>query len=188
MQAALVIVDMQEMLIPLVRRGEELADRISSLAREARRAGAPVVALRQIGPKGSDFDPDSPGTRLSPRLGLGPGDVVIHKTATDGFYDTDLAARLAGWGVDTIVLTGLATDYCVDATARSALSHGLDVVLVSDGHAPAADGDPEAGLSAEQIIRRHNRILSTGVHPGGTVRLVAARDVVFHDRPGDVHG
>lgn len=182
MNAALVIVDVQEMLVPLVWRGEELADRISALARAARRHGTPVVALQQVGPSGTAFDPESPGVRLSPRLGLEPTDVVVRKTATDAFYGTDLAALLAERGVDTIVLTGLATDYCVDATARSALSHGLDVVLVSDGHAPAADGDPEAGLDAEQIIDRHNRILSAAIHPGGSLRLLPASDVVFRDR------
>ncbi|MEU4448766.1 isochorismatase family cysteine hydrolase [Actinosynnema sp. NPDC023926] len=179
MEPALVIVDVQDLLIPLVWRGEELADRIASLARAARRQGVPVIALRQVGPAGSDFDPDDPGTRLSPRLGLEPTDVVVHKTATDAFYRTELAAVLAERHVDTVVLTGLATDYCVDTTARSALSHGLDVVLVSDGHAPAADGDPAAGLTAEQVVDRHNRILSTAIHPGGTLRLRAASDVVF---------
>lgn len=65
------------------------------------------------------------------------------------------------------------------ATARSAQSHGLDVVLVSDGHAPATAGDPEAGLTAEQVIDRHNRILSTAIHPSGTLRLLPAAGVVF---------
>ena len=179
MNAALLIVDLQEMLVPLVWRGEELVDRVAALAREARRNGVPVVALRQIGPSGTPFDPEDPGTRISSRLGLEPTDVVLDKTATDAFYRTDLAALLAERDVDTVVLTGLATDYCVDATARSALSHGLDVVLVSDGHSPAADGDPEAGLTAEQVVDRHNRILSTAVHPGGAVRLVPAAEVVF---------
>ncbi|MFJ6671475.1 isochorismatase family cysteine hydrolase [Actinosynnema sp. NPDC091369] len=179
MTAALLIVDVQEMLVPLVWRGEELADRIAALAREARRHGAPVVALRQIGPAGTEFDPDEPGTRISDRLGLEPADLVVPKTATDAFYRTDLAALLAERDVDTVVLTGLATDYCVDATARSALSHGLDVLLVRDGHSPAADGDPVAGLTAAQVVERHNRLLSTAVHPGGTVRLVAAAEVAF---------
>lgn len=177
MKAALVVVDLQELLIPVVWRGGELVDRISSLARKARRKGMPVIALRQVGAPGTEFDPEAPGTGISPRLGLEPADVVIHKTATDAFYRTDLAALLAERGVDTVVLTGVATDYCVDATARSALSHGLDVVLVSDGHAPAADGDPEAGLTAEQVIDRHNRILTRAIHPGGELRLLAAADV-----------
>ncbi|MGM1062497.1 isochorismatase family cysteine hydrolase [Saccharothrix sp. Mg75] len=181
MTAALLIVDVQEMLVPVVWRGEELVARIASLARAARREGVPVVALRQVGPPGTAFGPEVPGTRLSPLLGLGPEDVVVRKTATDAFYRTGLAALLAERGVRTVVLTGVATDYCVDATARSALSHGLDVVLVSDGHAPAAAGDPEAGLDAERIVDRHNRLLSRAVHPGGALRLLAASEVVFRD-------
>lgn len=121
--------------------------------------------------------------RPSARLGLVPTDVVIGKTATDAFYRTDLAAVLAERQVGTVVLTGVATDYCVDATARAALSHGLDVVLVSDGHAPAADGDPGAGLTAEQVVAHHNHVLGRAVHPGGTLRLLAAADVVFRARP-----
>ncbi|NUT45967.1 MAG: isochorismatase family protein [Saccharothrix sp.] len=89
------------------------------------------------------------------------------------------AALLARRAVDTMVLTGLATDYCVDATARSALSHGFDVVLVRDGHSPAADGDPVAGLTAAQVVDRHNRLLAAAIHPGGTLHLRAAADVVF---------
>ncbi|WP_101608597.1 cysteine hydrolase family protein [Amycolatopsis sp. BJA-103] len=179
MRAALLIVDMQEMLVPLVWRGEELASRIAALAREARAHGVPVIALRQIGASGTDFDPDSPGTRLSPLLGLEPVDVVVDKTATDSFYRTGLAGLLVERGVDTVVLTGLATDYCVDATARSAQSHGLDVVLVGDGHAPSADGDPTMGLTAEQVIARHNLILATAIHPGGRLRVVPAAEVAF---------
>ncbi|MCE7004314.1 isochorismatase family protein [Kibdelosporangium philippinense] len=178
MSTALVIVDMQEVLMPQVWRGEELADRIAVVARKARDSGIPVIALQQIGPSGTTFDPESPDAQLTARLDLQPDDVVIRKTATDCFYGTNLAALLLEHDVDTVVLAGVATDYCVDATARSSLSHGLDVVLVGDGHAPAADGDPAAGLTAEQIIDRHNRILSTAVHPGGelTVRLAAEVD------------
>lgn len=57
------------------------------------------------------------------------------------------------------------------------MSHGFDVVLVEDGHAPAEQGDPESGLTAEQIISRHNRILGAAVHPGGTVRVRRAGEI-----------
>jgi nicotinamidase-related amidase len=173
MRAALVIVDMQEVLIPLVWRGEELADRIAELADRARERGVPVVALQQIG--GAMFAPEAPGTRLSEHLRLQPKDVVIQKTATDGFYRSGLEEVLRD--VDTIVLAGVGTDYCVDATVRSAVSHGFDVVLVEDGHSTAANGDPEAGLTAEQIVKRHNRILSAMIHPGGTVTVRSAAEI-----------
>lgn len=167
MRPALVIVDMQEVLVPLMWRGPELADLIAGLADRARERGVPVVALQQVG--GPMFAPEAPGTRLSARLRLQPQDVVVQKSATDGFYSSDLANVLED--VDTIVLTGVGTDYCVDATARAAVSRGFDVVLVEDGHSTAARGDPEAGLTAEQIVRRHNRILSAMFHPGGTVTV-----------------
>ena len=128
MKPALVIVDVQEVLVPLIWRGAELADLIAGLADRARAQGVPVVALQQVG--GAMFAPEAPGTRLSARLRLQPQDVVVQKSATDGFYRSDLATVLED--VDTIVLTGVATDYCVDATARAAVSREFDVVLVEE--------------------------------------------------------
>ncbi|MEV6238633.1 isochorismatase family protein [Lentzea sp. NPDC051838] len=171
---ALVIVDMQEALIPVVWNGPELADRIADLADRARAQGVEVVALQQIG--GPMFEPEAPGTALAQRLRLREQDIVIRKTATDGFYQSDLHQALQD--VDTIVLTGVGTDYCVDATARSAVSRGFDVILVEDGHSTVAD--PEAGLTAEQIIARHNRILSNAVHPGGSVTVRPAVELFQH--------
>ncbi len=76
-----------------------------------------------------------------------------------------------------MIVTGVATDYRVDATTRSALSHNLNVILVSDGHAPGADGDPDAGLTPEQVIAHHNAVLSNAIHPGGHLRVVPAAEV-----------
>jgi nicotinamidase-related amidase len=69
------------------------------------------------------------------------------------------------------VLGGVATDYCVDATARSALSHGFDVDLLDDGHTTL---DDETGLAASQIIAHHNAVLAASTHPGGRLRLIAS--------------
>ncbi|ALG06999.1 cysteine hydrolase family protein [Kibdelosporangium phytohabitans] len=179
MKPALVILDVQEVLLPLIWRSAELVGRIASLARAARESGVPVVAFQQIGESGSFFDPEQPRTRPADGLALQPSDVVIRKTATDAFYGTELAAVLVEREIDTLVITGVSTDYCVDATVRSSLSHGFDVVLVEDGHAPVTEGDPAAGLAPEQIVERHNRILSTGMHPGGSVRVVPAAEVAF---------
>lgn len=170
---------MQLALVPLLWRGEELVDRIALLAERVRERGAPVVAVQQTGPAGTSFDPVEPGWRLSPRLRLHDDDLRLRKSATDSFYGNDLAEVLTAREVDTVVIAGAATDYCVDATARSALSHGFDVVLVADGHAPARDG--AAGLAPEAIIAHHNQILSQAIHPGGTLRVEPA-ETVFTDR------
>lgn len=176
MARALLIIDMQEAMRPVIWRFEQLAERIAGLARAARGAGVPVIAVQQTGAPGSSFDPEAAGWPLSDLIGITGSDLCVSKTATDSFYATDLAERLADRAISTLVIAGVATDYCVDATARSALSHGLNVDLIRDGHAPAADSDPGAGLTPEQIIEHHNLVLSQAIHPGGQIRLIAAAE------------
>ncbi len=57
-------------------------------------------------------------------------DIVIRKTLNDPFAGTDLAARLKEIAPDRVFVTGWATDLCVDATVRSAVSNHHNVVVV----------------------------------------------------------
>ncbi len=173
---------MQEALIPVIWRGEELAARIAGLAESARKEGVPVFAIQQTGPPDTPFDPTQRGWQLSALLRLQEADLRVRKSAIDSFFETDLADLLAARDIETVVITGVATEYCVDATARSALSHGLNVDLVSDGHAPAVQDDPHATLMPEQIVEHHNWVLSQAIHPGGRLSLIAAADVFSKPR------
>lgn len=177
MRRALLIIDVQEAMIPVLWRGAELVERLAKLARQARDHDVPVMMIQQTGPPGSPFDPTTPGWQPPAQLRLAPTDLRIHKTATDSFFDTELASALTARAITTVIICGAATDYCVDATVRAAVSCGLGVDLVSDGHSPAISGDPDAQLTPEQIIAHHNRILSQAIHPGGAVRLVRADEV-----------
>lgn len=52
--------------------------------------------------------------------------------AYSSFQDSDLAVRLKAKGVSRVFLCGIATDYCVKATALDARSSGLDTVVIED--------------------------------------------------------
>jgi len=52
--------------------------------------------------------------------------------AYSGFQGTDLSAALAARGIRRVFVAGLATDYCVKATALDARKAGLDVIVVED--------------------------------------------------------
>ena len=58
---------------------------------------------------------------------------------------TELASILRDWGVSRIVVTGLATDYCVKATALDGATEGFSVQLMRDAvrsvDLEAGDGD-----------------------------------------------
>jgi nicotinamidase-related amidase len=99
---------------------------------------------------------------------------VIEKTASDALYDTRLQATLQASGVDTLMICGMQAEYCVDATCRSALSHGFDVVLLSVCH---TTGD--STLTAAQVIQHHNALLANLAHPDH--RIVVAWSADVHD-------
>ena len=66
--------------------------------------------------------------KLKPRA----GEPVLNKRSAGTFATTDLEQRLRGQGVESVVVTGVATDVCVSTTAREAADRNFQVVVVSD--------------------------------------------------------
>ena len=71
------------------------------------------------------------------------------RDAYSGFDNTDLAERLRALGVSRVFVGGLATDYCVKATALDAREAGFDVVVLEDAcrAVNVAPGDGERALA-----------------------------------------
>ncbi len=80
----------------------------------------------------------TPGAELHPALDAASIQVIVTKgsrperDAYSGFDGTDLAKILRDGGVTRVVVCGLATDYCVSATARDALQEGFEVLVPED--------------------------------------------------------
>ncbi len=78
------------------------------------------------------------GAGLHPGLAIPKGAVVIdkgtepEKEAYSGFQGTDLAKRLKSLGVDTVVIGGLTTEYCVRESSHDAISSGFKVRVMED--------------------------------------------------------
>jgi nicotinamidase-related amidase len=83
------------------------------------------------------------------------GDVVVHKRRSDSFFETDLEDQLKDKAVTHLVVGGCMTQFCVDTTARRAVSLGYNVTLVADGHMTA---DSET-LTYADIVSHHNETL-----------------------------
>jgi len=146
---ALVIVDFQNDFTPggalAVPHGDEIGDRVRELLNSGR--FDLVVATRDWHPpdhgsfaeQGGRWPPHcvagTPGAELHDAVPRDRVDVVIDKgtdPATEGysgFEGTKLAELLRERGIDRVTIVGLATDYCVRATALDALGEGFEVVL-----------------------------------------------------------
>ena len=157
---ALLVIDMQVGLVRGGYQADDLVARLADLVAEARTAGTPVVFI-QHEEDWPTMRPGAPDWQFHPALAPADGELVIHKRACDAFYGTPLRQELAARGVRHLVITGMQTEYCVDATCRRAVSEGFDVTLVADGHTT----EDAATLSAAQIIAHHNLTLGQLAHP-----------------------
>jgi nicotinamidase/pyrazinamidase len=89
------------------------------------------------------------GAQLNPALDTAKVDVIVDKgfdpstEGYSGFDGTNLAELLRDRGIDRLTVAGLATDYCVRATALDALENGF-AVTVDQGGSRGIDRDDSA--------------------------------------------
>jgi nicotinamidase/pyrazinamidase len=166
MPEALVIVDFQNDFTPggalAVPEGDVVAEHLNELI--ASGGFDLVVATRdwhppnhssfaqEGGPWPAHCVADTEGAQLNPALDAAKVDVIVDK-GTDpvtegysGFDGTDLASLLRERGIDKLTVAGLATDYCVRATALDALREGFEVTVDEAGSRGIDPGDSARAL------------------------------------------
>jgi ureidoacrylate peracid hydrolase len=87
------------------------------------------------------------------------GDLVIAKQRASCFYNTMLETELRALGVDTLVICGVATNYCVDATIRDAYARDYDLLVVRDACGSTWPDLHEATLLNAEIF--HGAVVPT---------------------------
>ena len=75
---------------------------------------------------------------------IGEGDILIIKKSQSAFFGTDLISHLVRLGVDTVIVTGMATTGCVRATVNDAFSYGFRTIVPEEC---VADYDLEGHMS-----------------------------------------
>jgi nicotinamidase/pyrazinamidase len=101
----------------------------------------------RAGTAGADFHPDLDTTRVEEVFRKG-----AHAAAYSGFEGTaDGGQPLAGWlrehGVTAVDIAGIATDYCVRATAADAVAAGFTTRLLLDLTAGVAPASTQAAVA-----------------------------------------
>lgn len=134
---------------------EAVIERLATLQRTARKAGAPVIVIQHDGADGHRLASGTEGWQLRPEIAPQAGDILVRKRASDSFFETDLGEKLGALGATHLVVGGCMTQFCVDTTVRRAVSLGYDVTLLADGHMTADMG----ALAFAEIIAHHNATL-----------------------------
>jgi ureidoacrylate peracid hydrolase len=93
--------------------------------------------------------------RVEPR----PDEIVVTKHRYSPFIETDLDTILRSLGVETLILTGVATNVCVESTARDGFMKDYCIVVVDDCTGTSSRSAHEATL--ENIRSYFGRVASS---------------------------
>lgn len=173
---ALLIIDMQiGSFKPYALRHDTpgVIERINTLSKFFRDNQFVVVFVQHDGTKENVFLPNTADWSFLPELTNCPTDYIISKSANDAFYYTELQDTLSKNGVKELFVTGCATDFCIDATVKSAISRNYKVTVVEDAHTTA----DRPHLSAVKIIEHYNWIWSEMTPVNSKIEVIKTRDL-----------
>jgi nicotinamidase-related amidase len=100
-----------------------------------RKGGEPVVHLQHIwdAPDAPFFRKGTEGTEIHPLVAPAGGETLITKDEPNGFLGTNLEETLRAEGIDEVLVAGMMSSMCVDATVRAGADLGFGMTVVHDG-------------------------------------------------------
>lgn len=171
-RTALLVIDMQNFYVGEIASVVGIIPNINRLAREVRARGGLVVWVGMSAGEGGEsrwslyhdnfFTPEkganhrdqlSPGHRgheFHADLDRRDGDAVVYKTRFSPFIAgaSNIEDTLRARGIDSLIVTGTATNMCCESAARDAMMRDYKVAMVSDANGARYEEDHLAGLTS----------------------------------------
>ncbi len=128
--AVLLVVDVQTCMMSEHPYNEQrVIANIQGLLRTARERGLEVIYVRHDDGIGSDLEYGSEGWKIYSEIEPLDTEKIFDKHFNSAFVRTGLKEYLTERGKDTVILVGLQTEYCIDATCKAAFEHGFQVII-----------------------------------------------------------
>jgi nicotinamidase-related amidase len=156
-KTALLLVDIQNDYFP--GGANELAGSVEAAANAARlldffrRTGHPVFHMQHVSnrPGATFFLPGTDGVKIHESVAPRPGELVLEKHYPNAFRDKRLLPQLSMAYVARLVICGMMTHMCVDATVRAASDFKFECVVAGDACAAKALAFGGRAVPAEDV-------------------------------------
>jgi nicotinamidase-related amidase len=160
---ALLIVDVQTgMINEHLFNGQNVISNIKNLIASARDNGREVIYVRH---NDDELKHGSDEWQIYKEIAPGSNEKIFDKQFNSSFLKTGLKEYLESRYITDIILVGLQTEYCIDATCKAAFEHGFKVIMPEETN--STFDNPY--MSAETIYKYfHNMIWEdryVKVHP-----------------------
>ncbi len=138
MTTGLLLIDIQNDYFPdgkmELEGSEQAAEMASRLLEFSRKKQLPVLHIQHLSirPGSTFFIPHTPGVEFHTKVKPLDGETVIPKHYPNSFRETGLLFHLQQQGIRQLVIAGMMTHMCVDATVRAAADLGFECLIAGD--------------------------------------------------------
>ncbi len=141
----LIVIDMQKALMDdELYNLNGLLDNVSKLIEAARANRVEVIYVQHDAGEGSGFSVGDEAFEIADEVAPQAGEKVFVKRASSSFTNREFATYLEKEEGDTLLIVGLQTNFCIDATVKSAFERGYDV-FIPEGTNSTFDNDYMTG-------------------------------------------
>lgn len=155
----LLIVDTQNLITtPDLYNFKVFEQNLKTLITHARKNNIEVIYVRHDDGEGAELTKGTAGYEIYDGFRPAAGEVIFDKNVNSSFKGTGLLEYLREKNESVVMVAGLQTDYCIDATIKCGFEHGLRMIVPADTNTTF---DNEY-MSAEQTYHYYNEFMWKG--------------------------
>ena len=152
----LLVVDTQKLITTkAVYKFDEFEKRIKSLISKARQNNVEVIYIRHDDGPAEALTKGTDGFEIYDGFAPEDGEKIYDKTVNSTFKETGLLEYLQGKKEQNVMVVGLQTDYCIDATIKCGFEHGFHMIIPEYTNS-TVDNDY---MTAEQTYKYYNEFM-----------------------------
>lgn len=170
-KSAVLIWDVQKMLVDNIFNKEEFLTNTNRLIESARRKEVPIFFTKitplpekfesparkffiKNRPRRINFTPDGLALAIEPK----DDDTVVNKNTASIFVGTNFELMMRNANLSTIIFSGIATEFGVESSARDALNRGFFPVIITDA---VSSSDHDAHTRSLQNLKNMMVLLTS---------------------------
>ncbi|EHJ00507.1 isochorismatase hydrolase [Clostridium sp. DL-VIII] len=155
----LLVVDTQKLII-----NEELYNfdtfvaNVKELIHEARKNNVEVIYVRHDDGAGNELTKGNEGFEIYEGFKPMAQEKIFDKTVNSAFKESGLLEYLTDKGEKDVIVIGLQTDYCIDATIKCGFEHGFNIIVPAYANTTVDN----KFMSSEESYKYHNEFMWNG--------------------------
>lgn len=155
----LLVVDTQKLITnEKLYNFDKFVFNVKKLIKEARENNIEVIYIRHDDGEGCELTKGTEGYEIYEEFKPRNDEKIFDKMFNSGFKETGLLEYLKEKCEKDIVVSGLQTDYCIDATIKCGFEHGFNIIVPAYANTTIDN----KFMSAEQSYKYYNEFIWNG--------------------------